>query len=199
MSYFPLLSDDVLAIIFEFASMPYSQATGDEYDNKSPSRISQVSRRFRNVALRLPRLWRYIDPKSDVKLIASRSAVAGAILEAHVKSEIVDYMYHEGGQRVEQLYSFLGRIATQSSKITVLRFDLSRYFDDNFLKKLHDAGKLTSLSFPSLRELVLNFDVKSDYRNVHFYKRWDMPALRLLKARNAIPEFRSKNGVRRYQ
>ncbi len=108
-SYFPSLSDDVLSIIFEFASLPFSQATGDEYDNKTPSRISQVSRRFRNIALKLPHLWRYIDVKSDVKLIASRSALAGPILEAHVKSEPVEQDKH-----VDELYSFVGRIEIQN-------------------------------------------------------------------------------------
>ncbi len=59
--------------------------------------------------------------KSDVKLMAARSAVAGPILEAYAKSKTI----MEREKRVDEFYSFVGRIATQSSRISVLRFDLS--------------------------------------------------------------------------
>lgn len=186
-SYFPLLSDDVLAMIFEFAATPFSQETGDEYDNKTPSRISQVCRRFRNIALGLPHLWRYIDVKSDLQVIASRSAKAGPILEVQVKSELGD-----SDKRNDQLYSFLGRIVAQSCRITHIRLDLCPRLEQGFLTKLRKTKEFASLSFPSLNELVLNFeDTKSDSWNLHFYKLWDMPVLSAIEAHNVIPEFHS--------
>ncbi len=116
-TYFPLLSDDILAIIFELASLPSTGVAHGEFDSKTPSKISQVSRRFRNVALKLPHLWRFIDARSqswsDVQLLASRSAVAGEILEVLMESSIVD-----PGRRVEELYSFFGHVSSLSSRIT---------------------------------------------------------------------------------
>ncbi|KLO04949.1 hypothetical protein SCHPADRAFT_1003129 [Schizopora paradoxa] len=192
-SYFPLLSDDVLAMIFEFAAMPLSQATGDVYDNKTPSNIARVSRRFRAVALKLPRLWRYIDITSDVKAISTRSSVAGPILEVFVRST-KSIEENEREERNLELYSFLGRIAPLSSRITFLRLDLSPATEEKFFKKLQNAKKLASLSFPFLHELELNYTkVQTDLRNIHFYRGWKIPSLKVMKARNVIPEFRSES------
>ncbi|KLO07378.1 hypothetical protein SCHPADRAFT_652343 [Schizopora paradoxa] len=191
-SYFPLLSDDVLALIFEFASMPYSQATGDEYENKTPSNIAQVSRRFRAVALGLPRIWRYIGINSDVGLIASRSAVAGPILEALVGSTRECRCDEDDEQRCTEIFSFMGRISTISDRITVLRFDLSPEFDEGFFEKMRDAKKLAYLDFPSLNELVLNYEnLDMEFRSIHFYRNWSTPSLKVLKIRNVIPEILS--------
>ncbi|KLO07379.1 hypothetical protein SCHPADRAFT_652344 [Schizopora paradoxa] len=187
-SYFPLLSDDVLAMIFEFAALPYSQATGSEYDYKTPSNVSQVSRRFRAVALSLPRIWRYIDMTSDVKIIASRSAVAGPVLEAFVGCK---WRYDERKQRNLNLFSFVGRITTLSDRIFSLRFDLDPSSDVEFFEMMHTKKKFASMSFPSLNELVLNYDdPNTEFRSIHFYRGWKVPSLRVLKAHNVIPEFR---------
>ncbi|KLO16530.1 hypothetical protein SCHPADRAFT_995100 [Schizopora paradoxa] len=186
-SYFPLLSDDVLAMIFEFAALPFSQELGDEYDNQTPSTISRVCRRFRNITLSLPHLWRYIDVNSNLQLVASRSVNVGPILEAQVKCDVGDKK-----DRVIQLHSFMGRMVTQSSRISCIRFDLCPKMEEDFFKRIRRTKEFDSLSFPSLKELVLNFDdTADDFFPPHFYKEWDMPVLSTIEAHNVIPKFHS--------
>ncbi|KLO16713.1 hypothetical protein SCHPADRAFT_937738 [Schizopora paradoxa] len=187
-SYFPLLSDDVLAMIFEFAALPFSLEVGVEYDNKATSMLSQVCSRFRDIALGLPNLWRFIDINSNVQVIASRSEKAGAILEAQVKGGKIN-TWKDVENNVNQCYSFMGRIVPLSSRISYIRFDLFPG-ESGFWERLNTSKEFDSLSFPSLDELVLNFECTAS-KNISFYKHWDMPVLRVIEGHNVIPVFRS--------
>ncbi len=200
-TYFPLLTDDILAMIFEFASLPpyagtaSSQGIARGLDYKTVTRISQVSRRFRNIALRLPGLWRFIDlgtqSSSDVQLLVSRNAAAGPILEVHMESQIT----RDRKKRAEELIAHYDWIASVASRITSIRLDFCLKLDEALLSSLVGHESYEWLSFPSLHELVVSLDEASFDTEVDFYRNWIVPNLKVLKSRNIIPDIHEEQLV----
>ncbi len=187
-TYFHLLSDNILAVIFEFVSLPNAQQVSEGgCDYKAATMISLVSRRFRKVALRVPRLWRFIRTKqspSDIEVFLSRSVSAGPILEVYVDSEGED----DWVEKCDLLLTRVGRDMTFASRITRLRFDFCRENDyDRIVGFAEEMEDFKALTFPSLHELIINYDYGRTGDNVHFYQLWKLPALKVIGARNVLP------------
>lgn len=201
-TYFPLLSDDILAIIFEFAS--YGEMDGKP-DYRTPSYISRVSRRFRSVALRLPRLWRFIDSGSQslefVQALIQRRANTGPIFEVRMRRSpkrekfiSIRTVYIEHEQAMDHVHFFLCVTASLASRITSLRFDYVLNLDH--IASSYMDERVQELLLPALQELCINYEdqVIEDPSELHifFHRNWDLPALKVLKARNIIPKLRSE-------
>jgi len=187
-TYFHLRTDDILAVIFELASLPNTQAAERECDYKTAS-ISLVSSRFRNIALRVPRLWRFIhtgQTSKDVKLFISRSAGAGPVLEIRMESEGKE----EWMRICDKLLTRAGRDVGFASRITYLRFDFRRKRDYHHAEEFVEDHK--NLSFPSLHELIINYDYGRTADDVQFCKNWQLPALKVIGARNVLPVVRKE-------
>ncbi|KLO07375.1 hypothetical protein SCHPADRAFT_945343 [Schizopora paradoxa] len=186
--YFPLLTDNILALIFEYATLPNAkEASEGECDFKIAGRISLVSRQFRKVALRVPRLWRSIHSSqsaSDEELFLSRTAGAGPILEVHLDSQ--------GKGRWQRMRDrILLRVCddlTFASRITCLRFDFCRtrcYYE---VQEFANEKCFENMSFPSLYELSITYDYGRTAEDIQFCRGWKMTSLKLLRARNVIPD-----------
>ncbi|KLO16709.1 hypothetical protein SCHPADRAFT_926401 [Schizopora paradoxa] len=201
-TYFPLLTDDILAIIFEFASFG---ETNGKPDYRTPSRISRVSRRFREVAAMLPRLRRFIDSGTQslelLQELTSKHANMGPIFEVRMRpfqdrfSSVSDFSDDLQERKAENQALFFSHLATSlSSKITSLHLDYYLEFDYVVFEKLNE--RFQELSFPALEVLCINhedpaFDHPDDLY-VQFYRNWDLPALKVLKALNIVPRLRSE-------
>lgn len=198
-SYFSLLSDNILAIVFEFASV--GEVHGKP-DYRTPSRISRVSHRFREITLRLPRLWRFIDSGSQslerVRELAARNVNAGSIFEVRMRCKLWRDMSRFNDDdwqeklAEEQIRFFSDVTTTLSSRITSLHFDYDLESDFITVEKM--AERIKDLSFPALEVLRIDhedpaFDSPDD-SYIHFYQNWDLPALKVLKALNIVPRLR---------
>ncbi|KLO16714.1 hypothetical protein SCHPADRAFT_937739 [Schizopora paradoxa] len=204
-AYFPFLTDDVLAIIFEFAAS--GELTG-KLDYRTPARISRVSRRFREIALRLPFLWRFLDSGSQTveiaRELASRTTGAGPMLDVGMR--LFDVMASNSGKyganwqeevANEHIVFFSSITTSLSSRIASLHFMYDLEYDFIAVERMNT--QFNELSLPALQELQIDhrdpaFDGQAEDPNelyLQFFRNWDLPALRVLKAKNIIPRLQS--------
>ncbi len=191
---FPLLSDDILAMIFEFASS--SDGWGDDREYyKTPRRLSQISRRLRYIALRTPRLWSVLDSGyqsvEDAQRLLKRNAWTDPPLTAHMRNITMPGWSFKN--LTTRFFSFFDLVGTLTSRLSILHFhigsDNAIELFDEFEESFSDLRKLR---FPSLQTLELEFEnVPHDYWDPHFYSDWDLPVLETLRVCNIIPQLRS--------
>ncbi|KLO16712.1 hypothetical protein SCHPADRAFT_203583 [Schizopora paradoxa] len=197
-TYFPRLSDDILAIIFEFAS---SRTSDGKPDFQTPSRILRVSRRFRDLALQLPVLWRILDserqPVEVMRLFASRCTSAGPILEARFSC---DASYSTRSIELDEWstshLTYLRHLKLLSTHLASLHFDYSLYYNQQIVGILSMPEPFRQLSLPSLQELRVDYRdgaiTNRDGPLVHFFSEWHLPCLKSLKVSNVIPQLRQE-------
>ncbi|KLO16705.1 hypothetical protein SCHPADRAFT_994972 [Schizopora paradoxa] len=208
-TYFSILSDDILAIIFEFAS--FGEPNGKP-DYRTPSYISRVSRRFRTIALRLPRLWRFIDSGSQslefVQELASRRANSGPIFEVRMRrspklNDLItrwNYIKIKHAQAEDHARFFACVTSSLASRITSLRFEYVLDRDHCAMSSMYDH--FPKISLPALQELCIDHEDQvndPDELYTQFYRNWDLPALKVLKARNIVPILRTEVLARIYE
>ncbi|KLO08093.1 hypothetical protein SCHPADRAFT_908890, partial [Schizopora paradoxa] len=186
---FKRFPDEIFGIIFEFAGYQ---------DLKSVLNISGVCRRFRNIALSIPRLWGFISLRDnrfeDAIALAERSKCPTPGLQVWFN------IFMRSGKpwslvdrQMEHAFNF---IDTYSSRITSLAIDLDS------LKPQYNqiqSPLYSSISLPFLESLKLSVEqTYSEYNRElgvyqyehHWetYRTWHMPLLSSLHACNLFPE-----------
>ncbi len=90
-------------------------------------------------------------------------------------------------EKCDLLLTRVGRDMTFASRITRLRFDFCRENDyDRIVGFAEEMEDFKALTFPSLHELIINYDYGRTGDNVHFYQLWKLPALKVIGARNVL-------------
>ncbi|KAH8111944.1 hypothetical protein DFH11DRAFT_558800 [Phellopilus nigrolimitatus] len=174
------LPDDVLSLVFEYFC---ADCVDDEYVRmKSPVILSHVSRRFRNLALRLPRLWANI----NLRLVKSHSQLN--IWLSRSKSSRLDLEI--SGKVPERVFQKISNVAT-SSRLQTLTFDTNWTGDRQTARLIQKLlHHFRGLSFLDLEHLCIRItECRKDLPLVHLV--WDTPNLRSLTAYNIIPELSS--------
>lgn len=182
---FHTLPDDVLAIILEMACQ-------DSDLVRMANKFSLVSRRFRNIILRLPRLWSKISsPQLHTKtanLFASRATtpsislyILGTATYLRNRSEEVEHI------RVIDMCELAVSI---SARIQKLCLHLSNS-DRPHLQQIIQTFSCVPL--PALDELSLKCYTNIGHQNhcKTICRNWDMPSLRKLYVVDVLPELRS--------
>ncbi|KAH8112039.1 hypothetical protein DFH11DRAFT_1728861 [Phellopilus nigrolimitatus] len=189
----PSLPEELIAQVFEMA---YAD------DGNVSWHLSLVSRRFRRIALSLPRLWTKLDTSHDPELNLERSRGHGISLD------ICTNLYHVFTE--ERFHEFMRKVGPHSDRWKSVRlsghWDEAKYSrSDVLVKSLRDnfAGK----TFPVLETLCSDYEfncaevmddnaleIWQDAKN--FFSEWDMPALRVLKTTNLIPSLNTSSLTR---
>ncbi len=195
---FSRLSDDVLAMIFEFASSSDSNEDDRlrrEY-YKTPRLLSQVSRRFRYIALSTPRLWSVLDSGyqsvEEAQRLLARNGTTDSPLTVHMQN--ITEPGWSGTNMCAHFLSFFDLVGTLSTRLSRLHFHIRSEMADELFGEFDSSfSDPRKLCFPSLQMLELAFeDAPQDYWDPHFYGDWDLPALETLRLCNIIPQFRPK-------
>lgn len=195
--YFPRLSDGILAEIFMFAS---SRDAEGKPDHKTPCRLSRVSRRFRDLSLQIPSLWRFLDSQlhsvETMRLVTSRCTSAAStpmpMLEARLSCDReFERNPNAFDERVDAHVMYLHHIKPHAPQFVSLHFDYFLFYHQRILAFLSHSYR--GLAFPSLQELRIDYadaEEEDEHSLVHFYRTWDLPSLKTLKATNFIPKLR---------
>lgn len=195
-TYFPRLSDDILAEIFRFAS---SRDAKGNPDHKTPSRISRVSRRFRDLSLQISSVWRFLDSQlhsvETMRLVTSRCTSASTpMLEARLSCDREFERNPDAfDERVDTHVMYLHHIKPLAPHFVSLHFDYFLFYHQRILAFLSSSYR--GLVFPFLQELRIDYadaEEEGEHSLVHFYRTWDLPSLKILKATNFIPKLCSE-------
>ncbi|KAH8111981.1 hypothetical protein DFH11DRAFT_1611188 [Phellopilus nigrolimitatus] len=175
------LPDDVLSLVFEY----FCADCVDDEDARMnlPVTLSLLSRRFRNLALHLPRIWANINlglVKSHGQLDTWLSRSKSSVLDLEISGEVPEAFL----QKVSNV-AVLSRLQTLTFNTETTSYGLTTKLVRNLLD--HFDG----LSFPDLDHLNIRFGgyfTESEEGQPMFRPTWDMPNLRSLTAYNIIPK-----------
>ncbi|KLO12038.1 hypothetical protein SCHPADRAFT_929483, partial [Schizopora paradoxa] len=188
---FALLPDDILALIFDIfidmCDMP------DSYDKFtplgcSPQILSSVCRRFRNVAMHLPSLWRNISLTFPKKMLLQH--------KEKCRNPIIHIPPTRDAKCTRANLKML-RVIQPPHQWRELRLHFSN--EDHGSKYFHILKRLVHSPFNSLEHLSICNDLASDATRIPAYSirplrghidvlsSWRMPKLTHLKLQNFIP------------
>ncbi|KLO05761.1 hypothetical protein SCHPADRAFT_1002716 [Schizopora paradoxa] len=183
--------DEIFALIFEFAGCE---------DLRSAINISGVCRRFRNIALSIPRLWNHIHLRGDrigeatAQAERSKSHTLGLSLAIRIPSRPEDV--YGRSSSADYRFILLDFVRTHALRVTSLEINLD-YFESGADVQW---SKYSTLSFPFLISLKLSMergytiqdpddiDGVPQYDHWREYRTWDFPVLRTLHSVNFLPE-----------
>lgn len=176
---FHLIPDEVLSIIFEFAVQDCPSTS---------TSLSHVSRRFRQISLRLPNLWSTI---SSHKLLDD----AQARFRRSGRSPIDVFICAHQGQRAPQdrAFSLFKFAVSLSTRLQHLELRVQLKTDGPFFVRF--LAQFPILSLPSLESLsfactaVVNDEHIAMLTNWKPFLRWHMPSLREIHMQNFVPSF----------
>ncbi|KLO16209.1 hypothetical protein SCHPADRAFT_938110 [Schizopora paradoxa] len=179
---FAKLPDDVVSHIFELAC--------GWMDVKTPVLISSVSRRFRQLALRLPNLWTFISAHFQNHLQAQDFVTRSATQKLTVRATGVRSYFGSNYDLKRTLDMFSVSVASVSSRLVSLSIDVE-IDNDSSVEFLTTISKShSSLVLPQLEYLRIFFhDFAENTPGIHFCRNWAMPSLHSFDAGNFIPQF----------
>lgn len=187
------LSDDVLAIILEHACDDYPEEEEDlKYACANSLDLAHVSRRFRNVALSLPRLWTHVYDcmaPDEVAFFVKRSRDAGLYLVVEGIDGLVQACTSE-----TRADAFLAALVPHAHRWREIRVKAGTAYKRPFFDIFN--ARCTGLHLPSLISLIVDFP--ADYQQseertgvppalARFCESWSMPNLRHLTSVNYAP------------
>jgi hypothetical protein len=176
---FHLLPNEVLAIIFEFSA----------HDNPNMStQLSRVSRRFRDISLRLPDLWTTLTSHKLLDDSRSRYFCSGQ------RPLTVSICAHQG-QLVaqERAFSLFNFAMSASWRLRSLDLNIRLKTDGAFFMRF--LAQYPILIFPALESLSFACTAIADDEcvmmivNAKPFLNWVLPSLRKIRMQNFIPTF----------
>ncbi|KAH8111950.1 hypothetical protein DFH11DRAFT_559088 [Phellopilus nigrolimitatus] len=174
------LPDDVLSLVFEYFC---ANCVDDEDARmKFPVILSHVSRRFRNLALHLPRIWANINLRlveSHGQLDTWLSLSKSSALDLEISGEVPEAFF----QKISNV-AVLSRLQT----LTFNTKTTSDWLKARLIRNL--LHHFDRLSFPGLEHLSIGsreYITESEENQPLLRPTWDMPILRSLTTYNIIP------------
>ncbi|KLO04614.1 hypothetical protein SCHPADRAFT_749676 [Schizopora paradoxa] len=181
------LPDEVLTIIFEMVSFEKGQV-------EVVRDFSLVSRRFREIIIRIPSVWSQISSEAlsaeQAELYASR-ATTPTIALSIARPNYRHYTEEEVQISSAHIMDMFALVNPISSRIKTLNLTFS-HSDVQLLPQLRQT--CTSLSLPCLNKLVIKASYFGGYsvgiEVKSFCSSWDMPSLRALEVHDVLLELR---------
>lgn len=183
-----LLPDDVLTSIFEIYIEMSVTAGGFVYPNVSPHILASVCRRFRQIILARPGLWKHVSlefPKMRLLLLKDRCqdpiVHAGEVYElSRMKLDKFSFIHP-----CQQWREF--RLIYVNDKIGHLYFEHLKSLIQTPLESLERLSISNELDEIENEEQMGPFSIYLDGDDLRTLSSWQMPNLTRLELRNIIP------------